>query len=132
MRSVQQPVRVRNQRVAGDEEGDTYLYFTTVPYKPRPLKEVRPQRGVRGKAEYSRSRKVVRRIFDLKTPASGSPPKKIAERFLRMFSAKLGIEEELSGLISREAPKKSIFGQYVLYQQYVGRTPIQGRGVARH
>ena len=115
-----------HRRVAADEEGDTYLYFTTVPYKPRPIKEVRPQRGVRGKAEFSRSRKVVRRIFDMKTPASGSPPKMIAERFLRMFSAKLGIDPNLSELKSLEAPKKSIFGQHVLFQQYVGRTPISG------
>jgi len=104
------------------------MKFRPTKRKPRPVKPVRNVAKATGRIEYSRSRKVARRIFDLVTPASKKPPREIAERWLRVFAGQLGIKRSLAGLHFK-LMIKSIFGRHALYQQHVGRTPISGAWV---
>lgn len=94
----------------------------------RPVKKLKSIPSVQGMVEMSRSRKVARRLFDLQTPASREPARRIAERWLRVFAPQLGIARNLSGL-RFERVKESILGRHALFQQYVGRTQISGAWV---
>jgi len=120
--------RVVGHRRARGEPGVTLLNFRPIKQVPRPVKPVRNVAHASGMIEYSRSRKVARRIFDLVTPASRKPARAIAERWLRAFAAQLGIERSLAGL-HFDKVTRSIFGHHALYQQHVGRTPISGAWV---
>jgi hypothetical protein len=119
--------RVTGQTAVADEPGWCVLHYEPRVDKPRPVKSLKIG-AARGKVEYSRSRKIARRMFDLQTPASKEPPRRIAERWLKAFSGELGIAKDLSGL-KFERVKDSIFGRHVLFQQHVGPTPISGAWV---
>lgn len=62
-------VTATNRARVANEDGDTIVHFEPVKQQARPVRTVR-RRGVNCKLEYSRSRHVVRRVFDLQTPAS--------------------------------------------------------------
>ena len=117
--------RVIGHRRAPGDPGITLLKFRPVRQVQRPVKPVRDTAHASGRIEYSRSRKVARRIFDLVTPVSRKKPRAIAERWLRVFAPELGIKRSLAGLRFDQVTR-SIFGRHALYQQHVGRTPISG------
>lgn len=93
--------------------------------RPRAIRRLAGVKGVGGKLEMSRSRAIPRRVFDLSTPPSKGPPRRIARRFLRRVAPQLGIAPDLSDL-KFERVKESLLGRHALFQQYLGRTPISG------
>jgi Zn-dependent metalloprotease len=119
--------RVVGQTAIRAEPGWCWLRYEPRNDKSRPIKAFKAG-SARGKVEYSRSRKVARRLFDVETPASKDSPRKIAERWLKVFATQLGIAKDLSGL-KFERVKDSIFGKHALFQQHVGPTPISGAWV---
>jgi hypothetical protein len=121
--------RVIGQKAINDEPGFCTLHYEVKDEeKPRPVRSFKSSGGASGKAEYSRSRKVARRLFDLQTPGSRDAPRKIAEHWLRVFAPQLGIARSLADL-RFDRVKESVFGRHVLFQQYVGRTQISGAWV---
>jgi hypothetical protein len=120
--------RVTHQTRVRKEKGYSIIHFVPTRQGKRPVRSIKGIANVSGRVEYSRSRRVARRIFDLQTPGSKKPPRAIAERWMRAFASELGIRKDLSGLHydRTQKTKTSIFGRHVLYQQYVGQTPISG------
>jgi hypothetical protein len=120
--------RVTGRTPVPKEKGYSIIHFVPTRQGKRPVRSVKGIAKVSGHIEYSRSRRVARRIFDLQTPGSKKPARAIAERWMRAFADELGIRKDLSDLHydHQQKTKKSIFGRHVLYQQYVGQTPISG------
>lgn len=120
--------RVTHQTRVPREKGYSIIHFVATRQGRRPVRLIRGVANVSGRVEYSRSRRVARRIFDLQTPGSRKPARAIAERWMRTFADVLGIRKDLSDLRydHEQKTKTSILGRHVLYQQYVGETPISG------
>ncbi len=95
--------------------------------RPRPVRRL-GRRGARGRMEMSRSRRIARRVFDLVTPPSKDPPRKIAERMLTAIASELGLARDLADL-RFEKVRDTLFGPQVLFQQHVGRTQVSGAWV---
>lgn len=119
---------LRQVRVAGEPGICTLHYEPRGDLKPRPVRRLRGIAGAQGRVEMSRSRRVARRLFDLVTPASQDPPRRIAERWLERLAPLLGIGADLADL-KFEQVRHSVLGRHVLFQQHVGRTQISGAWV---
>jgi hypothetical protein len=120
---------ITKTRAARGSPSELDIFYQPCPRPPkRSVAPLRGIAGVTGRAEMSRSRNVVRRLFDLSTPPSTSTPRVVATRLLRLVAPKLGITANLAG-VKYDSTKRTILGAHVLFQQFVGQTPISGAWV---